>query len=860
MSDYTPIFQAAAQQYNLDPDFLRAVSMQESRLNPTAVSRAGAAGLMGLMPPTAKDMGVTNILDPQQNIMGGAKYLRQMIDKYGNLDDALSAYNWGPGNFDKYKAGQIKQMPNETAQYPDLVAGHFGKIKQNAGFVQAPQPQATQVPADGDDPIIAALSGKSAPHPADTPASPAEDPILAALSGKPAAAPGPQTPAPAASVAPTLFDETARQVGLTGRAAVTGLTALPAMLGDALNTGINYGIRGINAVHDALTSPSLSELVTGRKPWIPELQMPSQVIQEGMNAAGVPQPQNATERVVQDVAGSMAGVAPSVGLGNALARAASPAAAAVGRGLAAMPGMQIAGAAGAAGAGGGAKEAGFGPGAQIGAGVLGGMAGVLGASGATAAARGLANAFSRGVPMTAEQAQAAAQSGVAKVLGDMGDAGRMVAPEQVQALEQQVAAQLQRTGKVDPAALMRSQDFAELGIQPTLGQVTRDAGQFAKERNVRGLESLGDRLLQRFSDQNQRLQGVVSGLRGNPAEPFQAGEALSNALQGVDERMRQQVSAAYQAARQSSGKDLNVPLTGLAQDYANVLQNFAEKVPGGVRNAFESLGLQSGTQRKVFSVDDAENLLKVINNNMGNDRATNTALGQLRDAVKNAVLSADDQGGVYANARRLAAQRFQLQDAIPALKAAADGTVAPDDFVRRFVVQGKTNDVRQLAKLLKQNSPEAFQEARAQIGNELSRAAFGTNAAGDTVFSPNRYAEGLRRLGSQKLSAFYSPEEVDQIQRVGRVGAYINSQPAASPVNNSNTAGAMASMIGGLTSKVPVIHPLGTALQKYANKQFVDAALAAQLPRGGASVITPQEAALASRLMLYSTPRTPPRN
>ncbi|WP_301542074.1 transglycosylase SLT domain-containing protein [Ralstonia sp. 3N] len=197
-TDYSPIFQAAAQQYNLDPDFLRAVSMQESKLNPAAVSPKGAAGLMGLMPPTAKDMGVSNILDPQQNIMGGAKYLRQMIDKYGNLDDALSAYNWGPGNFDKYKAGQIKQMPNETVQYPDLVSGYFSQIKQNAGFVpgQVPQ-QDLQADTGSDDPILAALSGKSAPQAAAAPAAAADDPIMAALSGKATGAPGPQTPAPA---------------------------------------------------------------------------------------------------------------------------------------------------------------------------------------------------------------------------------------------------------------------------------------------------------------------------------------------------------------------------------------------------------------------------------------------------------------------------------------------------------------------------------------------------------------------------------------------------------------------------------------------------------------------------------------
>lgn len=856
-ANYEPIFQQAGQQFNIDPDLLRAMGGRESAFNPNAVSPKGATGIMQLMGPTAKEMGVTDPKDPQQSIMGGARYLRQLIDKYGDLDSAVAAYNWGPTNYDRFRAGEIKAMPTETANYLNNVSADFGRIKGNAGFVPGQQPQqAPQTGASGDDPIMAALSGKTVPQSAVAPSGGSDDPIMAALAGK---APAQQASQPqsAPASARTPFDETARQVGLTARAGVTGITGLPAMIGDALNSGVNYGIRGINAIHDAVTAPSMSELVSGRKPWIPELQMPSQVIQQGMNAAGVPQPENARERVVQDVAGAMAGVVPSVGIGNAMSRAASPVVSTVGRGLAAMPGMQIAGSAGAGAGGGIAREEGFGPVGQIGASVLGGAGGVLGASGLTAAARGLSNVFSKSTPMPAAQAQAAAQAGVASVLDQMGDAGRAVTPDQIAALEQKVAAQLQRTGKVDAAALMRAQDFSKAGIKGTLGQITRDPAQYAKERNVRGLEGIGDELLTRFSDQNSQLQRALSRVRGNPSETFQAGESLSDALKGVDERMRGQVSAAYRAARDSSGKDLNVPLSGLAQDYANVVKNFAEKVPGGVRNQFEGLGLNSGTQRRVFTVEDAEGLLKVLNDNMGSDRATNTALGQLRDAVKSAVLSADDQGGVYAPARALAKQRFDLQDAIPALKSAADGTVAPDDFVRRFVVGGKTNDVKQLAGLLKKEAPGAFDEARAQIGNELSRAAFGANAGGDQIFSPQRYAEALRRIGTQKLGAFYTPDEVEQIQRLGRVGAYINSQPAGAPVNNSNTAGAIASMLGGVTSKLPIVSPLGDALKAYGNRQFVQDALNPSLSRA-APKMTPEEAALASRLMLLnSTPRTP---
>ena len=215
---------------------------------------------------------------------------------------------------------------------------------------------------------------------------------------QPAAQPAPQAVPPAlrapkaAQAEPSAWDQFTRQVGLTGRAAVTGVTGLPMMLGDALNSGINYGIRGINAAHDAVVPPKLSELVTGRQPWIPELQMPSQTVQQGMNALGVPQPQNATERVVQDIASSMAGVTPSVGLGNALARTASPVASAVGRGMAALPGMQIAGAAGSGAGSGIARENGAGPLGQVGAGLLGGVAGAVAPSAALGVGRAVAAA------------------------------------------------------------------------------------------------------------------------------------------------------------------------------------------------------------------------------------------------------------------------------------------------------------------------------------------------------------------------------------------------------------------------------------------------------------------------------------
>lgn len=86
----------------LDEDLVAAVIRQESGFNPKAVSKAGAIGLMQLMPATAQGLGVEDPYDPEQNIAGGTKYLKNLINKYDSVELGLAAYNAGPGAVNKY--------------------------------------------------------------------------------------------------------------------------------------------------------------------------------------------------------------------------------------------------------------------------------------------------------------------------------------------------------------------------------------------------------------------------------------------------------------------------------------------------------------------------------------------------------------------------------------------------------------------------------------------------------------------------------------------------------------------------------------------------------------------------------------
>jgi soluble lytic murein transglycosylase-like protein len=117
---YDSLIKDAAERHGVDPNLVKAVVTAESSFDPSVVSNAGAQGLMQLMPGTAEDLGVNDPFDPAQNIEGGTKYLSWMLNRFdGDVNKALAAYNWGPGNVER--GGRY---PSETRNYLKKVGSY----------------------------------------------------------------------------------------------------------------------------------------------------------------------------------------------------------------------------------------------------------------------------------------------------------------------------------------------------------------------------------------------------------------------------------------------------------------------------------------------------------------------------------------------------------------------------------------------------------------------------------------------------------------------------------------------------------------------------------------------------------------
>jgi len=395
------------------------------------------------------------------------------------------------------------------------------------------------------------------------------------------------------------------------------------------------------------------------------------------------------------------------------------------------------------------------------------------------------------------------------------------------AIKQKIKTEVQdalKTGNItDPTQIARKAEFSALNIEPTAAQLSREPMAFAQEKNLRGIVGAGEPLTARFNAQNNQLIGALNtrGALGSPGA-YQVSEATLNALKSGDTARQTLVGDLYKKATDNLGRAAPLDVRAATENAGRVLaeEHATGSLPGAARDILNDLAMG----KIPFTVDTKESIVKALYR-MGQspNKDANYAVNLVRKELDNAPLSethnlGEDALAAFRAARTAHAARMELQKQIPALDAAVNG-MEPDKFFQQFILNGNRNDLMKLSQVLRTESPSAVAQIKSQILDHLKTKAL--NGASDEVgvFSQSAYNKALDAL-ADKLPAFFTKQEIADLGRIGRVASYIQAQPAASAVNNSNTTSAAMNLL----SKIGKVPGLGAYVNTYATKPLQSAA------------------------------------
>lgn len=612
--------------------------------------------------------------------------------------------------------------------------------------------------------------------------------------------------APASVQAGTALRDIPRQVGLFAR----------------------YGVEGLGQIADIGAEPIRGLMNIGGERF---KYSAAQLASKAADAVGLPSPQGANERVIGDAARLVAGAGGmAAGMGRAAVQAAPGATQNVMKLLAANPGAQTAGAAGAGLAGGSVREAGGGAAEQFGAAVLGGIAGGLIPGAAMAAGSKVTQALT---PKAVQLERADQQ--ISLILNRSGIDWSQV-PERIkQGMRQEVSDALSTGEQLSPDALRRLLVFRRAEVTPTVGQLTQDPGMISREKNLSktGANSTNPALQTLPALENRNVLAMLRQLDEAGAAPQQgaalrAGSAGINSLSSVIDSNKRNIGSLYGQARDTSGRSL--PLEGgTFTRRANELldqNNVGSFLPPDLVKKMNAIA----AGEYPLTVDVAEQL-KTSAGNIARGAADGNvrrAVGLFRQALDETPLQGQapvNPGNLPAvpgtvppsvgagqesiaafNAARKANREWMARvEANPALAAVVDG-VEPDKFMQRFVI-GDGASAANVRALRDELDPSAVQQMRAYLIRHLKDKATG----GDediAKFGGKTYRDALRALES-KLPAFFSKAEIEKLRDLGDAAKYMQSQPAGSAVNNSNSGalviGRGLDMIEAAGRKLPIV-------------------------------------------------------
>lgn len=601
-------------------------------------------------------------------------------------------------------------------------------------------------------------------------------------------------PEPQQMAAPAEQPKAAQGFGQQVDSAISGI---PRQIGLAAR----YGLEGLADVAGIAANPlaGASNRLLGT-----DLQTLRGATSGVLDRIGLPQPANATERVVGDASRLLAGGGGMV-RGAQLAGKAAPVAAE----LAARPGLQAASAVGSGAAGGYYRETGGSPAGQMLAAIAGGVALPAAVAGGQALARGAGNFVNQ-----FKQQPATINIQVRNALENAGYNPARV-PKAVMSTLEADAAKAMQHGELSQDALRRLVDYRIVGANPARGNLTLNPVDITSQKNLAkvGANSSSAKLQGLAMRENNNTGTLLRTLNELGADTtddaFAAGQKVLGGLNRTASTRQVAINRAYDNARAQTGIDADIDHAAFTQRAGDLLlENLLEgSLPPDVRRILND----AATGKLPLTVRAAEQIKTAMGNlqRSSADGSTRKAIGLVRQALDDAPImqgQGDDAVAAFNQARGLNREWRALVEKTPALQALEDG-VQPDRFVQDFIIRGagKGNvmDVARLKNAVK-DSPEALQAIRGQILAHLKSKATSGKPDEAMTFSQSGYNNALIGIGERKLRMFFDKAEIDKLKAVGRVAMYEQIQPSGSAVNNSNTAAMALGRLDDLAGRLPM--------------------------------------------------------
>lgn len=361
------------------------------------------------------------------------------------------------------------------------------------------------------------------------------------------------------------------------------------------------------------------------------------------------------------------------------------------------------------------------------------------------------------------------------------------------ALAEDVRNTLKAGGAVNADDLERKAAILAVGAKPTQAMVSRDPKRWAFERNTADINGVGDRLKARFMENNQAFTEFAGKLQkatgGQAADQYAAADSALSAMRGADAAKRAGVDAAYDAARGSNGRYVDLDHLSFVNQANDALDQgmLGTYLPEQVRGLLNKVA-QGDLPLNVNTAVQLDSVLSQAQR-AGNP-AEQKAIGVVRSALADAPamnLEGDATRAAFDQARGLARDRFAQIEKIPGLKAAVDG-VEPDKFFGKYVLRGNASDVKAMGEYLQQANPAAWADVRSQTVQWLIDKA--TNGKGsEGQFSGTAFRRALDSLGLQRQQALFSTEELAQLHTLQKAASAATEVPAFSKASlGSNTA------------------------------------------------------------------------